>query len=315
MIPQDILRHLDGRASSLLSLSKLQDAASLATSSAKRRFLRIELQTAGIDPDRVTQGEVEAALAAGCGSLAKLLGSLKRLNDYAGSEARRKWNPTANPTDLASEVLVASDWFLQSTFPADWDEMDFLSRCECIWKDNGFTGEGMMFTRIFNHRVKMLSGYEDGLRLVLLLTEVGEYVPPLDIPKREPIRVELLDTTRRYAFDDFEPQDYRQSLQVPNGQPEWAFSFSEIVKQPFAELQDILGDAAFEAIVTKMGYRHPKTEFHTYVGDDDLQLYYYVREDEMQGAKKLFLVAFGEFQPARYMAHVEGIWRVHGDAF
>ena len=157
----DSLKYLDGRAASMLALLKKQDIESLATSSAKRRFFRIELETSGIDPDRVTTAHVEAAKAAGCTSLATWLDSLRKLCEYAGSEARRKWNPAATASDRASQVPIASDWFLQSTYLPEWDEMDFLSRCESIWTGNGFTGEGMMFTRIFNYRVKMLTGYED----------------------------------------------------------------------------------------------------------------------------------------------------------
>ncbi|HEX2900958.1 MAG TPA: hypothetical protein VHS96_14670 [Bacteroidia bacterium] len=313
VISPDTLKHLDGRAASMLALLKKQDTESLATSSAKRRFFRIELETSGIMPDQVSQDHVDAARAAGCNSLATWLDSLRRLCEYARSEARRKWNPAAKATDLASQVPVASDWFLQSTYLPEWEEMDFLSRCESIWTANGFTGEGMMFTRIFNYRVKMLTGYEDGLRLVLLLTETGDYVPPLDLPKREPVRVEPIDLVRRsLAYDGPEPKDYAAKVQVPLGKPEWAFSFSEIVRRPFEELRDILGEKAFAEIMEKMGYAYPKNEFETYVGDDDLALYYYVRDDETAGARKLVLVGMGEFQPGRYMATVEGFWRVFG---
>ena len=79
----------------MLALLKKQDIESLATSSAKRRFFRIELETSGIDPDRVTTAHVEAAKAASCESLATWLDSLRKLCQYAGSEARRKWNPAA----------------------------------------------------------------------------------------------------------------------------------------------------------------------------------------------------------------------------
>ncbi|MBK9451105.1 MAG: hypothetical protein IPN95_17195 [Bacteroidetes bacterium] len=309
----DSLKYLDGRAASMLALLKKQDIESLATSSAKRRFFRIELETSGIDPDRVTTAHVEAAKAAGCTSLATWLDSLRKLCEYAGSEARRKWNPAATASDRASQVPIASDWFLQSTYLPEWDEMDFLSRCESIWTGNGFTGEGMMFTRIFNYRVKMLTGYEDGLRLVLLLTEVGTYVPPLDLLNREPAKVEPIDLVRRSnAFDGREPNDYSMLIQVPMGKPEWAFSFSEIIPQPFEKLIGILGKEAFHQIMEKMGYAYPVTEFDTYVGDDDLMLYFYWRKDEVPGARKLILVGMGEFQPGRYIANIEGFWRVFG---
>lgn len=310
------LRYLDGRVSSLLSYRKREDVEGLATLSAKRRFLRVELQTSGIDPDRVTEAHVQAATQSGCPALASYLDSLCKLRAYAGSDARRKWNPAATADDLPSQVPVASDWFLQSTFPDTWDAMDFLSRCESIWTDNAFTGEGMLFTRIFDHRVKLRAGYEDGLRLVMLLAEVGQYVPPLDLPKRAAARVEALDLVRRkYAFDDREPDDYTTPIAVPMGKAEWAFSFAEIFNRPFVKLHDALGQAAFDQIVATMGYRHPDGPFQTYTGDDRLPLYYYLRADADPDARLLILVSAGEYQPGRYMAHVEGLWRIWGANF
>lgn len=332
----DTLKYLDGRAASMLALLKKQDVESLASSSAKRRFFRIELESSDIQPNHVDAALVDAARAAGCDALATWLDSLRKLGEYARSEARRKWNPKATAADLASQVPIASDWFLQSTYLPDWDEMDFLSRCESIWTDNGFTGEGMMFTRIFNHRVKMLTGYEDGLRLVLLLTEVGDYVAPLvlDTPVEGTSKsttkatteavttattkatVEPIDLVRRkYAYDGREPDDWYAPVQVPMGKPEWAFSLAEVESNPFKNLLGLLGKDAFDQIMQKQGYRYPQGEFETYIGEDRLQLYYYTRDDEQPDARKLIIVSSGEYQPGRIMAHVEGFWRVTGVKF
>lgn len=311
VIAPDNLQYLNGRVASMLPFRGKQDVESLATLGAKRRFLRIELEVAGIQPDHVDVEQVGAARELGCDALADYLQSLIRLNSYARSEARRKWNPSATANDLASQVPVASDWFLESSFPTEWDAMDLLSRCEAIWREQAFQSEGMMFTRIFNYRVKMLTGYEDGMRLVLLATLVGEYVPPLDIPVRKQARVEPIDLVRRGgAFDGEEPQDYSMPIKVPLGKPDWAFSFGEIAKNRFLDLKDKLGDEAWTQILEKQGFRSPKNEFETYTGDDRLPIYYYVRNDEVAGARKLILVGMGEFQPGRYIVNIEGFWRV-----
>ncbi len=300
----------------MLALLKKQDVESLATSSAKRRFFRIELESSDIRPDHVNAALVEAARAAGCDALASWLEGLRKLGEYASSEARRKWNPKATATDLASQVPIASDWFLQSTIPSDWDAMDFLSRCESIWTENGFTGEGMMFTRILNHRVKMLTGYEDGLRLVLLLSEVGDYVAPLVLDHPTAVTVEPIDLVRRkYAYDGREPDDWYAPVQVPMGKPAWAFSLAEVDANPFKDLLGLLGKDAFDQIMQKQGYSYPKGEFETYTGEDKLALYYYTRDDEQADARKLIIVSSGEYQPGRIMAHVEGFWRVTGVKF
>jgi hypothetical protein len=126
------------------------------------------------------------------------------------------------------------------------------------------------------------------------------------------VKVEPLDKTRRVgAYDDVEP-DWNLKIAVPMGKPAFAFTFNEIYKSPFVKLKDVLGEAAFDKIVEEQGYRVPKGEFETWVGTDKLPLYFYVRPDEKEGAVKLLLVSMGEYQPGRYMAHVEGIWRVTG---
>lgn len=323
----EILQSLDGRAASMLALLKKQDVESLATSSAKRRFFRVELDVAGIDPDHIPAELIEAAVAANCTSLAVWLGSLKKLGEYAKSAARQKWNPKASSADLASQVPIASDWFLQSTYLPEWDEFDFLARCESIWTGNGFTGEGMLFTRIFDYRVKMLAGYEDGLRLVMLLAEVGQYVKPLDLSTPTPtpmpekidpkdISVEPVDLVRRMqAFDGPSPNDWNAPVQVPMGKKEWAFSLAEIEKNKFEKLIDLLGQENFDKIMEAQGYVYPKGPFATYVGEDKLPLYYYTRKSDQAGATELVIVSSGEFQPGRQMAHVEGFWRVKGRSF
>ena len=97
----DSLKYLDGRAASMLALLKKQDIESLATSSAKRRFFRIELETSGIDPDRVTTAHVEAAKAAGCTSLATWLDSLRKLVEQTRKAMR------AAAADLEFEQAAA----------------------------------------------------------------------------------------------------------------------------------------------------------------------------------------------------------------
>jgi hypothetical protein len=314
----EILQYLDGRAASMLALRKRQDVESLGTLSAKRRFIRVELDSSGIDPDHVTVELIAAAQAADCPSLAIYLDSLYRLGRYAGSPERQKWNPAAKATDLASQVPVASDWFLQSTYRDEWEEFDFLSRCESIWASNNPTGEGMLFTRIFDYRVKMMTGYEDGMRLVLLLTEVGDYVPPLVLTPSEPEPVEVTPvdlTLRARVFDGLAPNDWSAPISVPNAPEDWAFSLAEVEAQPFVELLDLLGKPAFLKVMQSKRYEAPRNEFQTYVGADQLPLYFCWRSEAETGDTLLLVVSTGEFQPARIMAHFEGAWRVTGGQF
>jgi hypothetical protein len=130
------------------------------------------------------------------------------------------------------------------------------------------------------------------------------------------VKVEVLDTTRRKnAYDGVEPADYSAKIKVPMGRLDYAFSISEIVHQPFSKLKTLLGDPAFDKIVETQGYKIPKGEFGTFVGEDSLSLYFYTRPDDKPDAVKLLLVSWGEYQPGRYIAHCEGIYRITGASF
>jgi len=306
-----VLETLEKRAADIVALVTKHDSESQATLSAKRRFFLVELDVAGLHPDHITSMQVNDVRALGFSHLAACLNGLHRLADYSFSDARQKWNPDAEPS--RQNVPVSFDWFLASDIPQDWDVLDFLSRCESIFTGQGFTGEGKLFTRIFNHRVTLVAGYEDGIRLTLVRTEVGQYVAPVDLNPKPEVKVEPIDLVRRLnAYDGLEPADYRQKVQVPKGLPQWAFSFSELDSHHFKQLRDKLGQENFDKIIDKMGYKRPVTEFQTYTGHDGLPLHYYIRAGDKPGTQELILVSFGEYQPARYMAHIEGFWRIYG---
>lgn len=128
--------------------------------------------------------------------------------------------------------------------------------------------------------------------------------------------VEALDLTRRkYAYDGIEP-DWNVKIPLPPAAQNFAFSFAEITDQPFVKLQSTLGSTAFNQIVEKQGYRIPMGEFAVFTGEDDLpQLYYCLHPDHNPDAVKLVIVSMGEYQPCRYIAHIEGIWRATGANF
>ena len=128
-----------------------------------------------------------------------------------------------------------------------------------------------------------------------------------------PVSVSPLDKTRRTnAYDGFEITDSHQKIQVPMGKADWAFTLSDFDKNKFVLLKDRLGAVAFEKIVKAQGYKIPKNEFETFTGTDGLPVYFYTRPDKQKNGILLILVSYGEYQPSRYMAHVEGIWRVKG---
>ena len=168
-----------------------------------------------------------------------------------------------------------------------------------------------------NHNLNMRSGPEDGLAIALLPNEASQNMRQGYIPTDSmPVTVTPLDLTRRLgAYDDREPEDWNALVQFPMGKPEWAFSLAEAQAKPFANLLNLLGKKGFDAIMAKQGYSYPKGEFATYTGEDRLPLYYYTRDDKEANAHILILVSCGEYQPARIIANIEGVWRVSGVKF
>lgn len=137
-----------------------------------------------------------------------------------------------------------------------------------------------------------------------------------ETPDSDSVQVEPIDLVRRLnAFDDRDPDDWNAPIQVPKGKADWAFSLAELGRHPFAELKGLLGEKAFDALMKKQGFAVPEGEFGGYVGEDDLSLYYYTRDGDKPGTRTLIIVSMGEYQPARIIAHIEGLWRVTGVKF
>jgi len=130
------------------------------------------------------------------------------------------------------------------------------------------------------------------------------------------VSVEQIAKSRHAAvYDGFELTDNKTKIKIPKGKPEWTFTLFDFDNNKFAKLKTILGDAAFQKIVKKQGYKVPPNELQSYAGIDNFGVYYLTRPDKQKGMTILVLVSYGEYQPARYIANIEGIWRVKGAKF
>ena len=124
------------------------------------------------------------------------------------------------------------------------------------------------------------------------------------------IRLKPVDLKGKASvYDDTEP-DYKKPIAIPKGKSDWAFTFGEL--KSFKTLKEKLGETQVDQIMTKHKFKIPQGEFGGYRGKDGLDLHYYVRPGPKAGSQLLFIVSMGEYQPARYMAHLEGIWEVSG---
>lgn len=120
------------------------------------------------------------------------------------------------------------------------------------------------------------------------------------------MKINPFDLSKKlHIYDGFEPDDYSQQISLLENNSDIKFTFSEVVNQPFKNLKEILNSESFQQLAELQKIKNPNTEWEHFVGSEDLSLYYFIRED------KLILVSFGEFQPARYKVHLEGIWQIN----
>jgi hypothetical protein len=125
------------------------------------------------------------------------------------------------------------------------------------------------------------------------------------------MQVRPLDlTTKKYVYDGFEPDDWYQPNPLNYEKMDWYFTFAELTKNKFENLYLFLGKESFEKIIQLQNIQPPITEFQIFKGVSGLELYYFLAEIESSDNQALILISFGEFQPARYMAHLEGIWEI-----
>lgn len=126
----------------------------------------------------------------------------------------------------------------------------------------------------------------------------------------EGVRLRPVDLKGKASvYDDTEP-DYKKPIPIPKGKSDWSFTFGEL--KSFKTLKEKLGETQINEIMTKHKFRIPQGEFGRYRGKDGLDLHYYFRPGPKAGRQLLFIVSMGEYQPARYIAHLEGIWEVSG---
>jgi hypothetical protein len=129
------------------------------------------------------------------------------------------------------------------------------------------------------------------------------------------VTVKQIDLVRRMAAYDGIVNDWNATVKVPQGIPLWDFTLAEIDRQSFMQLEKILGTENFQTIVETQGYVRPKHELMGYRGEDNLPMHYYVRKTNKPGTYELILVSFGEYQPQRWIANIEGFWHVTGAKF
>ena len=111
-------------------------------------------------------------------------------------------------------------------------------------------------------------------------------------------------TRNALIYDGFEPDFQTPEFALFAGGARLVLG--DFVNQPLEALRADLATRDFEQIVEEQGLTAPPEPWQTWHGTHDLALYYYWLEKGRR--RDLVILAYGEYQPARYMIYVEGIW-------
>lgn len=113
------------------------------------------------------------------------------------------------------------------------------------------------------------------------------------------------------VFDGQEPEIWEYTISIEAENEVWQCSTQDVARNYLNKLPEILEPHSFERIITEQGFSRPKSQFHGFLGEDNLHLYYHLMPSADASYKMLLIAGIGEFQPGRYIANLEGLWKVH----
>jgi hypothetical protein len=83
-----------------------------------------------------------------------------------------------------------------------------------------------------------------------------------------------------------------------------AIKFGDFANNNFEDLRQVINNDDFEFIVKTGGFVPDGGFLNLYKGSENLRLYYYKKSNIV------IVLAYGEFQPSRYMLYLEGVWTI-----
>ncbi len=113
------------------------------------------------------------------------------------------------------------------------------------------------------------------------------------------------------AFDGQEPEIWEYTISIEAEGEVWQCSTQDVVRHDVKKLPKLLATESFEKIIEEQGFMRPANEFGGFRGKDGLNLYFYLIPSTDAAFQMLLIAGIGEFQPGRYMANLEGLWKVH----
>lgn len=118
------------------------------------------------------------------------------------------------------------------------------------------------------------------------------------------------------VFDGEEPEIWEYTISIETEGELWQCSTQDVVRNYLEKLPEIMEQHSFDKIMAEQDskrsrsgtYRRSYGRFH---GDDNLCLYYHLMPSADGTYQMLLIAGIGEKQPGRYIANLEGLWKVH----
>jgi hypothetical protein len=141
-VDDDFLRHIEERAAALMALEQgEQTLETAATASAKRQFLLVELEDAGLLSESRFEQLHQQLIQLQLPMLIAYHQAAMELHTYFRSPQRKRYLPDAKPESIL-HGLISLDWFrLQVPTPEPYHPYEWLGWCESILvKKNNLAG-------------------------------------------------------------------------------------------------------------------------------------------------------------------------------
>jgi hypothetical protein len=118
------------------------------------------------------------------------------------------------------------------------------------------------------------------------------------------------------VFDGEEPEIWEYTISIETEGEMWQCSTQDVVRNSLEKLPEILEQHSFDKIMAEQDSRRSRRGSYSrgygrFCGEDNLSLYYHLMPSVDATFQMLLIAGIGEKQPGRYVANLEGLWKVY----
>jgi hypothetical protein len=118
------------------------------------------------------------------------------------------------------------------------------------------------------------------------------------------------------AFDGQEPEIWEYTISIEAEGEVWQCSTQDVVRNYLEKLPEIMEQHSFDKIMAEQDSKRSRRGSYSrgygrFCGEDNLSLYYHLMPSVDATFQMLLIAGIGEKQPGRYVANLEGLWKVY----